>query len=334
MIKIAIVNSSSFGKVFPEHLLALQEFAETEIIKVAKEISPQEFTEVLKDYDGILASTNPDYPAEMLENLPKLKIIARHGIGFNNIDIDAAQKLGIIVTKVLGPVERNSVAEHNLALLMSAARWTPHGDKAVRNSDWKSRASFVGKEVTGKTIGIIGLGNIGSRSAEILAKGFNAKVLVNDANKTAEEINAAGYQAASLEELLKQSDFICLHCAHTPASHHLLGKEQFQQMKAEVIIVNTARGELVDDQAMLEFLNNGKIRVYATDVIEGEPIDGDHHLLQANNVIVVPHLGGYSEESLHGMGQTMVDNLHSVFVDKKMPVANLVPGLELNEIRK
>ena len=228
MTRIAIINSSSFGHVFPEHLKEFKKFAEVEALKVDTAISASELATKLKNFDGILASTNPNYSANLLKQLPKLKIIARHGIGFNNIDIDTAQELGIIVTKVLGPVERNSVAEHNLALLMSAARWTPQADLAVKESNWKIRANFVGKEVTGKTIGIIGLGNIGSRSAEILAKGFNAKILVNDPNKSSTELEASGYEVATLEQLLKQSDFICLHCAHTTETHHLLGREQLQ----------------------------------------------------------------------------------------------------------
>lgn len=333
MLKLAIVNSSSFGCIYPEHLEVLKEFASVDQHKVDKFISPEEFQKILADYDGIIASTNPDYPAELLRNLHKLKVITRHGIGFNNIDIGEAQKQGIIVTKVAGPVERNSVAEHAVGLLMSAARWIPQGDRAVKDNRWKDRANYVGKEITGKTIGIIGLGNIGSRAAEILQSGFQANVLVNDPNLSPEEIETAGYKSVSLDELIKESDFISLHCAHTEATHHLLGKEEFAAMKKGVIIANAARGELVDDKAILEFLDSRHIQVYASDVIEGEPIDNTHHLLKRDNVIVVPHLGGYSDESSKGMGETMVNNMRAVFIEKRIPTESLVPGLNVKKIR-
>ncbi len=332
-VSIAIVNSSSFGQVFPEHLIALEKFAEVKIIKVSKEIKSVEFIPILREFDGIIASTNPNYPAELLEQLPKLKIIARHGIGYNNIDIAAAQKQGIIVTKVAGPVERNSVAEHAVGLLISAARWIPQGDRATHNNNWSKRANYIGTEITGKTIGIIGLGNIGKRAAEILHRGFDAQVLVYDPNIANTEIQALGYHPTSLNDLYQQSDFISLHCSHNEFTHHLINEEACHLMKAGVIISNAARGELVEDAAIIKHLKNGKIKVYATDVVEGEPIDSAHPLLSLENVIITPHLGGYSDLSSKGMGETMVNNLKAVFVDQRVPVESFVPGLNLNHIR-
>ena len=332
-VKIAIVNSSSFGQVYPEHLSALREFATVEVVKVPKEISPEDFIPVLHDFDGIVASTNPNYPESLLANLPKLKIIARHGIGYNNIDIKAAQKLGIIVTKVAGPVERNSVAEHAVGLLLSAARWVPQGKSATRSDLWSKRASYIGTEVTGKKIGIIGLGNIGSRTAEILAKGFSATILVYDPNLTKEEVQSLGYQPVTLEKLLQGSDFISLHCSHNHHTHQILNDQAFSQMKRGVIIANAARGELVDDQAIIKYLQSGQIQAYATDVVDGEPINSKHHLLSCENVIITPHLGGYSDLSSRGMGETMVNNLKAVFIERRLPKESFVPGLDLNQIR-
>ncbi len=332
-VRLAIVNSSSFGQVFPEHLMALREFAEVEVLKVSKEITTSEFQPLLSKFDGIIASTNPDYPADLLKQLPKLKIIARHGIGFNNIDIPTAQLEGIIVTKVAGPIERNSVAEHAVGLLMSAARWIPQGDLATHQNNWAKRANYIGTEITGKTIGIIGLGNIGTRTAEILKRGFDAKILVYDPNLSAREIEGFGYQVSTLENLFQRSDFISLHCSHNDKTHHLINEKSCALMKPGVIISNAARGELVEDQAIIKYLKNGRIKVYATDVVEGEPIDSSHPLLSLDNVIVTPHLGGYSDQSSKGMGETMVNNLRAVFVEKRVPRESFVPGLNLNIIR-
>ena len=278
--KIAIVNSSSFGTAVPEHMSDLQEFAEVERIHVPTEIPSADLAARLVDFDGIVASTSPVYPRSVLQNLPRLKIVARHGIGFNNIDIAAANQLGIIVTKVDGPIERNSVGEHAVALLLSAARWIPQGDRLVKQGRWADRAQYIGKELTNRSVGIIGLGNIGTRAAEILRHGFNARILVHEPYVASAEIASMGYEPVSLEQLLRTSDFITLHAALTSKSRHLLGRAEFEAMKPGVVIANAARGELIDTSAISGYLRSGHIRAYAADVVEDEPIGASHKLLE------------------------------------------------------
>lgn len=317
--RIAIINSSSFGNIFPEHLQMLNDFAVAERITVPADCQPAELREILLPFHGILASVNPNYPASVLSQLPELVAITRHGIGFNNVDVTSATEQGIVVTRVEGYIEQTAVAELSVALLLTAARAIPEARTAVREGRWSERASFVGVEIKNKTIACIGLGNLGSRAASILKNGFNATILGCDPALNPEEITALGFSPTPLEEALAKADMIVLHCALTESNYHLINAETLACMQDGVIVVNTARGELVDSSAMIAALQSGKVRTYAADVVEGEPIDGSHPLTREPNAIIVPHLGAYTEESLYGMGKTMVDNMRSIFMDAVIP---------------
>ncbi len=317
--KVAVINSSSFGHVFPEQWNALTEFADVRRVKVSATAEPAELIEAARGCHAVIASVNPQYGPEFFAALPELVIVARHGIGFNNVAIDAATAAGVLVTKVEGYIEQAAVAEHALALMLSASRHIPAGNIAVRNGLWKDRASYIGVELQGKKIAVIGLGNIGSKVARILKSGFESEILAYDPAFTTAELQALGYIPASLEEALTEADLITLHCALTPSNYHLLNAERIARLKPGVIIVNTARGELVDDQAIIAGLRSNKIRCYATDVVEGEPILGDHPLCAEANAIIVPHLGGYTYESLRGMGDTMVRNVREALLEQTIP---------------
>jgi phosphoglycerate dehydrogenase-like enzyme len=310
---ISIVNSSTFGKHFTEHISTLEAFADIQHITVPSDIDGDALAEKIKDSDGIIASVTPKFPRTTLEKCTKLKLLARHGIGCDNVDLVAATELGIQVSRVKGIVEREAVAEYAVALLMAGSRLLPQGREAVKNSEWATRSRMVGMELKGKTIGIIGLGNIGSRSAEILSNGFNANIIASDPYIDKERFKQFNATEVSLEELISKSNAILFHCPATDETKRILGKAQFAAMQKGVVLVNTCRGELVDEDALYEALQNGSLGSYATDVVEGEPIDGNHRLTKLDNVIITPHLGGYSWESLHGMGQTCVDDTVSVF---------------------
>src|SRR5690606_18869609 len=184
---------------------------------------------------------------------------------------------------------------------------------------WASRAGMVGMELKGKTIGIIGLGNIGSRSSEILSKGFGAHVVASDPYIAKERFGQFGAKEVSLDELIRTSHAILFHCPLTDETRRMLGAAQFASLQKGVVLVNTCRGELVDEDVLYAALQSGQLGVYATDVVEGEPIDGEHRLAKLDNVIITPHLGGYSWESLHGMGQTCVDDSVAVFQQNGVP---------------
>lgn len=317
--QISIVNSSTFGKHFAEHISALERFADLHRLDVAADINAADLREKLLNADGIIASVTPRFPAELLSALPKLILLFRHGIGCDNVDLRSASEAGILVSRVKGIVEREAVSEHAISLLMAAARFLPQGHHAVTQSKWSARAGFIGLELKGKTVGIIGLGNIGSRSCEILSKGFNAKVLAVDPNVSQDAALKLGAELATLDEIIKQASVILFHCPLTEKTKRMFGKPQFAAMKKGSILVNTCRGELVDENALIDALQNGQLGAYATDVVEGEPIDGNHRLAKLSNVIITPHLGGYTTESLHGMGQTGVDDMIAVFTQGKLP---------------
>lgn len=316
---ISIVNSSTFGKHFPEHLATLKKFADIKHITVPADIDADSLAEQIKDSDGIIASVTPKFPRRTLEQCTKLIVLSRHGIGCDNVDLHAATELGIAISRVKGLVERESVAEYAIALLMSASRLLVQGALAVRNNDWASRYKMVGTELHGKTIGIIGLGNIGSRSAEILSKGFGANIIATDPYINQERFKQYHVKEVTLDELIASSVAILFHCPLTPETLRMISREQINRMQKGTIIVNTCRGELVNEDDLYTSLKTGHLGVYATDVVEGEPIDNNHRLAQLENVIITPHLGGYSWESLHGMGQTCVDDMVAVFQNNSLP---------------
>ncbi len=316
---ISIVNSSTFGKHFAAHMQTLEAFADIRHVTVPADIDADALAAALKDTDGIIASVTPKFPRRTLEQLEKLVLLVRHGIGCDNVDLEAATELGIPVSRVKGIVEKEAVAEYAVSLLLTAVRKIAQGSQAVKNSAWATRSGMVGLELKGKTMGIIGLGNIGSRSAEILSKGFNAHVVASDPYITKERFAQFGAKEVPLDELIRSAHVILFHCPLTDETRRMLDEAQFASMQKGAVLVNTCRGELVNEDALYAALQTGQLGAYATDVVEGEPIDGNHRLAKLDNALITPHLGGYSWESLHGMGQTCVDDSVAVFQHNGIP---------------
>lgn len=316
---ISIINSSTFGKHFLEHINTLEKFADLQHITVPANIEGIELAEIIKDSDGIIASVTPKFPRATLERCKKLVLLFRHGIGCDNVDLKAASELGIMVSRVPGILEKEAVAEYAVSLLMTAIRKVADGSQAVKNSNWASRSGMVGMEIKGKTIGIIGLGNIGSRSAEILGYGFKGNIIAVDPYISKDRFSEFGAKEVSLDELLTTSNVILFHCPLTAETTRMLGESEFKKLQKGTVLVNTCRGELVDEDALYKALLDGTLGAYATDVVEGEPIDGNHRLAKLANTLITPHLGGYSWESLFGMGQTGVDDSVSVFQNNGIP---------------
>jgi phosphoglycerate dehydrogenase-like enzyme len=311
-VKIAVVNSSSFGKFFPEHRKRLSNLGEVSFFNFPSDIKGEELASRLVGFSIIIASVTPYFGKEFFDNKDKTLLIARHGIGYNNIDIKSATEKGVIVTNVPGFVERESVAENAVALLLDVIRNITLSSIRVKEGKWKERSKSIGSEVKNKTVGIIGFGNIGSRVGEILKDGLGAKIIAYDPYLNPDEIQKRGAEPVSLEELLKLSDIISLHAALTPENYHLLSREKFSLMKKGVIIVNVARGELIDTDALIEALKKGIIGAVGLDVIEGEPIDENHPLLKFDNVVITPHISAYTYECLKGMGDKVVSDVEKV----------------------
>lgn len=311
-VKIAIVNSSSFGKHFPEHIERLKALGDVERFEFPQNMRGKALADKLMGFSIIIASVKPYYDKEFFDYKDKTLLITRHGIGYDNIDIKSATEKGTIVTKVTGIVEREAVAESAVALLLDVIRKVRSASLKVKEGKWNERANFIGCEIKDKVVGIIGIGNIGSRVCEILKYGFNAKVVAYDPHLSEEEIKGKGAQPVSFEELLKTSDIISLNASLNPGNYHMLSDKEFSIMKKGVFIVDTARGELIDQEGLIKALNEGIVAGIGMDVIENEPIDKNHPLLSFDNVIITPHISAYTKECLKGMGDKVVSDVEKV----------------------
>lgn len=319
MFNIAVVNSSSFGKVNPQHWQILTKLGKVKRFDVPVDIPGKKLGKMVKGFHAIIAGVNPNYPVDFFkETKGTLKIIARHGIGYNNVDIQAASAAGVVVTKVPGKDEQEAMAEHVVTLMLSAMRKIDNARQAVRKGGWHDRPKFVGTEVRGRVLGVIGIGNIGRRAAEIVRKGFGAKVIAYDSRLSAAEVRRRGAEPVSLKKLLKTSDIISLNCSLTKENRHFMNASVFRSVRQGLVLVNTARGELVEQKALLAALKSGRVSAYACDVVEGEPITNTKHpLLKHPNVIVVPHIGAYTQESLFAMGVKVVQDVLDVAHGRK-----------------
>ncbi|MGO4940722.1 NAD(P)-dependent oxidoreductase [Fundicoccus sp. Sow4_D5] len=316
--KIAIINSKSFGRYFPEQIERLEAVGGVDFYRdIDPNIGAIELAELLQQYEYLIPSVTPKFPREFFENSPNLKMISRHGLGFNNIDIEAATEHGVYVTKIIGDYERDTVAELSVAFIMGLIRHVVPADRALKTDNWGKKADFYGTELHAMTVGIIGLGNIGSRVSEIVHNGFGSEVIAYDPNVSYEKMKAHGAIKVELNELLKQSDIISLNAAITESSFNILGEQEFAKMKDGIMIANTARGELVVENELADALRSGKVKSYATDVFATEPITADNPLKDFEFNILTPHIGAYTDLSLKAMGDKCVEDVELVVAGKK-----------------
>jgi len=265
--------------------------------------------ENVANIEGLLSLLTDKIDAELMDKAPKLKVISNYAVGFDNIDIPAATKRGIIVGNTPG-VLTETTADLAFTLIMAAARRIVEGDKEVRAGKWKTWGPMIllGQDVHGATLGIVGLGRIGAAVAR-RAKGFGMKIMYYDVIRQEKAEKELGIQYTDLNKLLSQSDFITIHTNLTKETHHLIGAKQFEIMKRTGILVNTSRGPIVDNMALYEALRDKKIAYAALDVTEPEPLPANHPLLTLDNVIVVPHIASASVASRTKMGLMAADNL-------------------------
>lgn len=316
--RIAIVNSSSFGKKFPIHLEKLQQMGKVKYFMFDQNIDGEELARQLKGYNIIISSVTPFFSKKFFDHKDELLLISRHGIGFNNIDIDAAHDKGVMVTIIPALVERDAVAENNVTNLLAVMRKTVPATRSVRKDKWETRADFLGHSPFNKTVGIIGVGNTGSCVAEILRGGYRCDVLGYDPYKSKLYLESKGVKKVSLEDLLTRSDMICICANLTSENYHMISKKEVDLMKPDVYISNTARGALLDENAIVYGLKNGKIAGFAADVLEVEPGDSSHPYLQFDNVIITPHTSAYTVECLKKMGDKCVADCFAI-KDGKLP---------------
>jgi len=274
------------------------------------------------DADALLVRSATTVDAEVLAAGPKLKIVARAGVGLDNVDVDAATARGVLV--VNAPTSNiHSAAEHALALLLSAARQIPAADATLREHTWK-RSSFSGTEIVGKTVGVVGLGRIGQLVASRLAA-FEAHIVAYDPYVSQARAAQLGIELLTLDELLLRSDFISVHLPKTKETAGLIGAEALKKVKPGVIIVNAARGGLIDEHALADAIRSGHVRGAGIDVFATEPCT-DSPLFDLPQVVVTPHLGASTAEAQDRAGTDVAASVRLALAGEFVPDAVNVGG--------
>ena len=300
-----LLTSTSFQDTPGAHhaLLEKQGF---EVVQLRGPLKEAVLLDVIQDFDGIICGDDEITRAVIEKGVKgKLRIISKYGIGLDRIDLDAAKDMAIPVTNCPG-VNQVTVAEHVFALLLSYAKNIIPENQFMRAQKW---VRLIGGELFGKTMGILGTGNVGKEVAK-RAVAFGMKVVAFDKYKN--ENFAAQYGITycdTSEELIAQSDIISLNLSLVPGTNHIIGKATLEIMKDGVVIVNTARAGLVDQDAVIQGIESGKIKAYLTDVLEEEPMVKDHPFLKYDNIIITPHIGSRTYENVVNQGTMAVENL-------------------------
>ena len=265
------------------------------------EITPDQIKEKISNFDIVVVRSRTKITKEMIDRATQCKVIARVGVGLDNIDVDAAKAKGI---RVINAVEgaMNAVAELVLGLMLSLAREIPRADREIRNGNWLKK-ELMGSELSGKYLGIVGLGNIGKRLAK-LARGLNMNIIGFDVMPIADDFaRDVGLIKADIDTLLSSADYISFHVPLTETTHHLVNSTRISTMKKTAYIINTSRGEIIDEDALYNALKEGKIAGAALDVFEKEPAVGNK-LATLSNVVCTPHIGAQTKEA-----QTLAANV-------------------------
>ena len=272
------------------------------------------FAAELRGAAGMLL--RPGYvTATLLDQLPDLRVVAVHGAGVDQVDVDACTARGVLVTNAPG-ANADAVTELVIALMISLARRLPQSAARVHADRVWGEARHTGGELRGKTLGLIGLGQIGRRVAGI-ATAIGMKIRAHDPALTAAEIRALGARPASLDALLAASDFISLHAPHIPATHHMINRQTISKMKKGAYLINAARGPLVDEAALAAALKKGKLGGAALDVLEGEPPDPSSVIFDAPNIILTPHMAGSTQECLETIARVAAQDIARVMQGKR-----------------
>jgi glyoxylate reductase len=281
--------------------------------------SYEELSARAAEVEGLLALLTDRVDAALIEHCPRLRVISNYAVGYDNIDIDAATARGIAVGNT-PDVLTEATADLTWALLLAAARKLPEAVESVRAGDWLTwePARYLGAAVQGAVLGIVGLGRIG-RAVARRAAGFDMTVLYSGGGSGASGSSEALASEVPLEELLSSADFVSLHCPLTPATHHLIDAAALGRMRSSAILVNTARGPIVDPVALREALEAGVIAGAALDVTEPEPPALDDPLLSAPNLIVVPHIGSATRFAREQMAELAVSNLLAGLEGRPLP---------------
>jgi D-3-phosphoglycerate dehydrogenase len=300
-------------------LALLQEKCE---VRYASNLEEGHLLTEVADVNGIIVRANGEVSRRLMAAAPHLKVVGRHGVGVDNIDLAAAAERGIVVVNTPG-VMTESVAEHCLGLMLALTKWIVRADKAARQGAWQVRYEYIGEELYGKTLGVVGFGQIGQRVAELCHQALKMPVLYWDVVEYPEA--AAGVKAhrVPLEELLSQADVVSLHVPLLPDTQGLIGEAELRRMKPGAYLINTARGPIVEQAALVTALQEGWIAGAGLDVFAEEPAHSDNPLFALDNVIVTPHMASHTQEATRRMAMTVVSDVIAVLEGRQ-------PGYPVN----
>lgn len=274
--------------------------------------SPEELDALLKDVDGALTLLTDAIDGPMLDRHPSLKVVSNFAVGYDNIDVDAATARGVAVCNTPG-VLTETTAEMTFALLMATARRVVEGVDHVRDGKWKTWGPLLllGQDVYGATLGIVGFGRIGQEVGR-MATGFNMKILAHDRSPDSKDTTGLDVTFVDLDTLLTESDFVSLHVTLTPETEHLISSRELGLMKKTAVLINAARGPVVNTDALVNALREGEIFAAGLDVTDPEPLPADHPLVALPNCTVVPHIASATVSARDNMASLAARNLLAV----------------------
>lgn len=309
----------------PEQTIAeLRKTCDVEVNPHDRALTREELMNAVKGRDAVITLLTDNVDAEILDAAgPQCKIIANYAVGFNNFNLDAATKRGVIMTNTPGVLDK-ATATHAWALLLAAAKRISESERYVREGKWKgwSPMTFIGQDVDGKTLGIAGLGRIGTMFAR-KAAAFDMKVIYTNEQRNLDFEKEYGATFVDKETLLKESDFLSIHLPLTPETKYYIGAKELSQMKPSAILINAARGPLVNEKELVEALRNKVIWGAGLDVFEDEPKLAEG-LDQLDNVVIVPHIASATLETRLAMGKIVTDNVLAV-LNGKAPITCINP---------
>lgn len=291
-MKKILVSATNYQQYCSSGMKMLEDYGcEITATTKGRPYTPEELKELVGDMDGVIVGVDT-WNEEIFRCAPRLKAMARFGIGVDNIDLKAARSHGIKVSNCRG-INSNAVAEHTVMLMLSMIRLLPRLDRTTREGAWER---VVVHEVNHYKIGFIGFGGIAKKTAQKLVP-FGAKLMAYDVYPDKQAAQSMGVRLVDMDTLLKESDIISLHVPYVPETYHMINHDTIKKMKTGVMLVNTARGALVDEEAAYTAMKNGMIGAFASDVFEKDPVDVDNPLLSLDRFICTPHTAAESYEN-------------------------------------
>ncbi len=280
-----------------------------------EEPSEDELVELVSDVDVLIVRSKPVVPRRVIEAGKRLKVIARAGVGLDNIDLEAAKERGVTVYNAPS-APTYSVAELAIGLMIAVLRKIGYSDRMMHMGKWVKKQA-MGYELYGKVLGVVGMGRIGRAVARIAHHGFNMKIIYYDVVRCKPEFEKeVEARFVDLDTLFKESDIVTLHVPLTPETRHLVNEERLRSMKKTAVLINTSRGAIVDTDALVKALTEGWIAGAGLDVYEEEPLPPNHPLTRLDNVVLTPHIGASTYEAQRRAGLEVVDKIIEFFREK------------------